>query len=50
MKQRLLTLLFIALMMPIGAWAALSVGDRFTVDGFISMLVITAMTLLTEVS
>ena len=33
MKQRLLTLLFIALMMPIGAWAALSVGDRFTVDG-----------------
>ena len=33
MKQRLLTLLFIALMMPMGAWAALAVGGKFTVDG-----------------
>ena len=33
MKQRFLLLLFIALLMPIGAWAALAVGDKFTVDG-----------------
>ena len=33
MKQRLLALLICALIMPISTWAALAVGDTFTVDG-----------------
>lgn len=33
MKQRLLTLLFIAQLIPLGGWAALAVDDTFKVDG-----------------
>lgn len=33
MKQKLLALLLIALLMPTSMWAALAVGDSFTVDG-----------------